>query len=178
MKKFVILAVALSLFGCGSDTPSDITSNTRINSKTIETVDTGEMCGGIAGFVCESGLECRYDGNYPDAGGICVETVVDKDMQCDQTKAPVCGLKERQKNGYLNECEAKRHGAEILNEGFCKIEPEKKNNCKALVIGIGNCEMFTLGYEFDGEECQEISISGCEAEIPFPTLKDCQMECL
>lgn len=30
-----------------------------------------EMCGGIAGILCCSGLECNYDGNYPDAGGKC-----------------------------------------------------------------------------------------------------------
>lgn len=32
----------------------------------------GEFCGGIAGFLCEDGLTCQYDGNYPDAGGVCV----------------------------------------------------------------------------------------------------------
>ena len=29
------------------------------------------MCGGIAGILCCSGLTCVYDGNYPDAGGVC-----------------------------------------------------------------------------------------------------------
>ncbi|MDD4319628.1 MAG: hypothetical protein PHW10_04885 [Candidatus Peribacteraceae bacterium] len=32
----------------------------------------GEFCGGIAGFQCADGLTCKYDGNYPDAGGTCV----------------------------------------------------------------------------------------------------------
>lgn len=32
----------------------------------------GEMCGGIAGFRCARGLTCRYDGDYPDAAGVCV----------------------------------------------------------------------------------------------------------
>lgn len=32
----------------------------------------GEMCGGIAGFLCEPGLTCKYAGDYPDASGICV----------------------------------------------------------------------------------------------------------
>ncbi|MFA5076955.1 MAG: hypothetical protein WC488_00840 [Candidatus Micrarchaeia archaeon] len=32
----------------------------------------GEFCGGIAAFQCESGLECRLDGTYPDAGGTCI----------------------------------------------------------------------------------------------------------
>jgi len=31
----------------------------------------GEMCGGIAGIICCSGLACKYDGSYPDASGVC-----------------------------------------------------------------------------------------------------------
>lgn len=33
----------------------------------------GKFCGGIAGIICLSGYECLYDGDYPDAGGKCVE---------------------------------------------------------------------------------------------------------
>ncbi len=176
MKKFVILAVALSLFGCGSDTPSDTDSNTNIDSETIETVGIGAICGGIEDIKCSSKLMCKREKQMAEAMGTCVDTVVDKDIECEQTKAPVCGLKGRQKNGYLNECEANRHGAEILHEGFCKVEPIK-NNCKAPVRSVENCEMFMVGYEFDGTECQEVRVAGCKAEIPFPTLKDCQMEC-
>lgn len=32
----------------------------------------GEFCGGIAGILCDEGLRCIFDGDYPDAGGICV----------------------------------------------------------------------------------------------------------
>ncbi len=32
----------------------------------------GEFCGGIAGIACAEGT-CRYDGTYPDAGGVCVQ---------------------------------------------------------------------------------------------------------
>ncbi len=32
----------------------------------------GEFCGGIAGVQCEPGLDCQYEGSYPDAGGTCV----------------------------------------------------------------------------------------------------------
>lgn len=31
----------------------------------------GEMCGGIAGILCDTGLTCEYDGTYPDASGTC-----------------------------------------------------------------------------------------------------------
>ena len=33
--------------------------------------EEGEFCGGIAGIQCASGLECKLDGDYPDAGGVC-----------------------------------------------------------------------------------------------------------
>ncbi|QQG44644.1 MAG: hypothetical protein HYW86_01900 [Candidatus Roizmanbacteria bacterium] len=33
----------------------------------------GKFCGGIAGILCPDGYECKYDGNYPDAGGKCVK---------------------------------------------------------------------------------------------------------
>jgi len=31
-----------------------------------------EMCGGIAGFMCQAGLKCQLDGDFPDASGFCV----------------------------------------------------------------------------------------------------------
>lgn len=33
----------------------------------------GEMCGGFAGILCPKEYDCQLDGNYPDAGGICVK---------------------------------------------------------------------------------------------------------
>jgi hypothetical protein len=172
MKKLVLLAVAILLVGCGSNTSSD----TDVDSQSVKTVGIGESCGNE--IKCKPSLECRREEMTEDSTSVCVETVVDKDVECSQNKAPVCGLKGRNKNGYLNECEAKRHGAEILHEWFCKVEEESKNNCKAQVIGLGNCEMFTVGYEFNGKSCQEVGIAGCEFEIPFDTMKDCKMECL
>ncbi|HWR73519.1 MAG TPA: HEAT repeat domain-containing protein [Nitrospirota bacterium] len=43
----------------------------RQNTKTRPCARVNEMCGGIAGILCCSGLTCLYDGNYPDAGGVC-----------------------------------------------------------------------------------------------------------
>ena len=34
---------------------------------------TDVFCGGIAGFACPLGFECKLDGTYPDAGGKCVQ---------------------------------------------------------------------------------------------------------
>ena len=33
----------------------------------------GQFCGGIAGVDCPEGYSCEYDGNYPDAGGVCAK---------------------------------------------------------------------------------------------------------
>lgn len=41
--------------------------------KFLDQSEEGTFCGGIAGIICPTGYECLYDGNYPDAGGKCVE---------------------------------------------------------------------------------------------------------
>lgn len=33
----------------------------------------GEMCGGIAGILCDFGLMCQYEAAHPDASGTCVK---------------------------------------------------------------------------------------------------------
>src|SRR6266480_3075801 len=33
----------------------------------------GKFCGGIAGIQCPAGYFCKLAGNYPDAGGTCVQ---------------------------------------------------------------------------------------------------------
>jgi hypothetical protein len=30
-----------------------------------------QFCGGISGISCPLGYSCVYEGNYPDAGGVC-----------------------------------------------------------------------------------------------------------
>ena len=42
----------------------------------IDTPDptTGKFCGGITGKVCPEGYACKLDGNYPDAGGVCIKS--------------------------------------------------------------------------------------------------------
>lgn len=37
------------------------------------TTTQGTFCGGIAGIACQSGFECKLDGDYPDAGGTCIK---------------------------------------------------------------------------------------------------------
>lgn len=47
----------------------------------IETQGNGQniFCGGIRGIICPTGYRCQYDGNYPDAGGTCIE--IGKDLK-------------------------------------------------------------------------------------------------
>lgn len=35
--------------------------------------DGGIFCAGITGISCPNGYKCKYDGKYPDAGGVCVK---------------------------------------------------------------------------------------------------------
>ncbi len=97
--------------------------------------------------------------------------------KCDPVKAPVCGIKDGAKNGYLNKCEVERHNAKFLYKGLCKQDETVPGNCKAKLTPIGNCEMDIAGVEFDGEKCVEKNTSGCEADIPFVDLESCQEKC-
>jgi len=174
MKKLLIIGFVFLFFGC--DNNNNNNSN-NFNSEEVETVGIGEICGGLGKTKCQPGLECLFDVNSSDFSGVCRETVVDTDLECSNEQKPVCGLKERQKNGYLNECEAKRHGAEILHDRFCEKDENIKGDCKAKVLSIGNCEMLFSGYEFDGQKCQQVKVTGCEAEIPFGSLAVCKETC-
>ena len=42
--------------------------------ETDETDNTNsQFCGGITGIICPEGYECKYEGDYPDAGGNCIK---------------------------------------------------------------------------------------------------------
>lgn len=191
MRRYLVLIAALFIWGCHHHEEVNIPVkelptqklpllNEQADLKTVKTVGVGEMCGGIAGFMCKSGLMCKISAQHPDAGGTCIETVIQKELVCPPTKDPVCGLKDGVKNGYLNECQAIRHGAEIVNKGFCKLDESVKGNCEADFMAIGNCEMAFSGFVFNAERnaCTKKFASGCEAEIPFSSLEDCQKNCV
>jgi len=102
-----------------------------------------------------------------------------KPTVCEEIKDPVCGIKDGAKNGYLNECEVRRHGAELLYKGFCKQDETVPGNCEAKLTPIGNCKDFSfVGVEFDGEKCAERTVTGCEAEVPFLDMESCQKKCV
>ena len=67
IKQYLLIGSLLLLSACNPNSPSGATGGGgRL------TASEGEMCGGIAGIMCDTGLTCKYDGDYPDAGGTCV----------------------------------------------------------------------------------------------------------
>lgn len=49
-------------------------SGERVAPETENETTTTEasFCGGIAGIMCPPGHTCQLDGDYPDAGGVCI----------------------------------------------------------------------------------------------------------
>lgn len=73
-------AVALAFAACTPATAPGTNGGAVPPAASSSSVDAqrppskeGGACGGIAGFQCEPGLFCKYDGAYPDAGGVCIK---------------------------------------------------------------------------------------------------------
>ncbi|KAH7323399.1 hypothetical protein B0J17DRAFT_683305 [Rhizoctonia solani] len=49
------------------------TSNYGQDEIKIPNGKLGSFCGGIVGFPCIEGLACKLEGDFPDAGGVCVK---------------------------------------------------------------------------------------------------------
>ena len=176
MKKFALALMPLLFIAGCSNTPEE-TGPTDVVTEEVQTAAVGETCGGVEKKLCESGLDCVFDFDKADARGRCERTVIDEEIECSREQKPVCAIRGRIKNGYLNECEALRHGATILGSGFCQKDDSVIGNCEARATGIGTCFKVTRGFEFDGKKCVEKNVGGCDAELPFPSLESCQLTC-
>ncbi len=102
----------------------------------------GEMCGGIAGFVCCDGLECEYDVNegMPDASGTCIveehenETEVeDDDNETEIEDDKVCCLRVRFNGSKMNESKYN-----YIERGDCA----SSGGFRAEIVGDDMCERF------------------------------------
>lgn len=153
--------------------PEDVTSTS------VETVGESEVCGGPENTLCGSGFYCIKETQTQESFGTCVSLVVDTEMECSEIHDPVCGLwKGVKKMGFQNPCQLERHGAELLNKGFCGRQNSFDKPCEAKVLSIGiNCNKYFTGYQFNGSECAAVNVQGCDVETPFETLEACASSC-
>jgi hypothetical protein len=59
----------------GNNIVKDLPIYTHLLStfKFTDSMETSKICGGLKGIACPDGYSCKYNGNYPDASGICVK---------------------------------------------------------------------------------------------------------
>jgi len=184
MKKIIFLLIAgLFVTACThnhsheeSPTPKDKVSAEITPSGSG--VELGGVCGGPDKKACGNNYLCEFNVGSPDATGTCVDTVADKNIVCEELHDPVCGDRNGQLHGFQNECQVERHGASVVGKGFCQVDSAVQGSCEATAIGIGTCFDTFTGYEFDGENCVERFVSGCEGQIPFSSLEACTNKCL
>jgi hypothetical protein len=188
MKYLILLSLAFTMVACSpaSTEIEDPNAPTVIdvNNAGSDKIDPaslsrlGESCGPSTQKLCASGLSCQFEGNA-QTEGLCLPTVVNNDLECDETQNPVCGIIGNNKNGYLNECYAQRYGAEVLNEGFCTVNADSAESCTAPAVSLGNCQETFTGAAFNAEtqECEAVTLVGCAVEMPFSSLRACQSAC-
>ncbi|MCK4729692.1 MAG: hypothetical protein KAT28_00085 [Candidatus Aenigmarchaeota archaeon] len=65
------------------------------------------------------------------------------------------------------------------NEFTIKEKLALDPRCSEKVVGIGDCKILRIGYEFDSAagKCIKEGINGCSFETPFETLEECQEVC-
>ncbi len=178
----LVFLFSIILLACQSPKSPDTqaTQTDTVTTTPIQTAQENEMCGGPENILCDQGYECVTEENNALQFGICTLSVVDTTLSCTDEKEPVCGYKNDRKNGYLNACHAKRHGADILNEGLCtpEVSFSQSNKCEAKTDIVGLCNSLHTAYEFRNGGCEERSIRACGIASPFSSLADCEAECL
>lgn len=190
MKKLIILSLVSILFvACGGPkAPTESKNNTQAPSlhefedptvttqKNVTSIQTGGICGGSDNLTCDRGNICVFNAEDPEGKGICDAIVVDAEKECEDTQAPVCGLRKGQKHGFLNKCYLEKHGAEFIADGLCK-KADVAGKCDAPSVGIGTCFKTIEAYVFEEGTCQKKYVSGCEAEAPFESMTACESAC-
>ncbi len=102
---------------------------------------------------------------------------------CPDFVDPVCGFVfgnekgKQERKTFSNKCEAEKAGAVNIVSGQCV---DSVDSCQQKVKGIGICDAYFEGYEFDNfaGKCVKKGVSGCSFEAAFKTLEDCQKSCV
>lgn len=180
MKTRILILAMLLLWGCSPPPPATTETPLEVapTIQKIEGAQLNEPCGGPENIPCAARLICKKKDNRAHEIGKCISSIADTDVECPTTQAPVCGVKNNIKNGYLNDCEAERHGATKVNDGLCTKNPNVVGSCTSFIQIIGNCPDIITGVEFDGEKCHQKDVRGCDADIPFRTIEECEKKCL
>lgn len=184
--RFILFSFVLFSFFLVACSTTPLESETQTKTPDIQSeiiaeehiAEMGESCGGEENILCKSSFECVVPSNNAFDEGTCIRSG-DKNVSCDPIEKPVCGLKNGRKNGYMNACEAERHRAEIVSEGFCKTTTIDQNNlCESTTEIIGNCPQLHTAYEFKDGLCEERTIRSCEIQSPFMSLEECSASCI
>ncbi|MFW5852546.1 MAG: Kazal-type serine protease inhibitor domain-containing protein [Nanoarchaeota archaeon] len=122
MKKMIMIIMMIAALGilAGCAQTAEVVDNAT------ENVTEELFCGGIAGEGCPEGYVCELDGDFPDAGGVCVEESEEQQF-CTEQYDPVCG---EDGETYSNECFADVANVSIAYDGECDTVQDKEAFCE------------------------------------------------
>jgi hypothetical protein len=115
MRRLLACLAAIVLSACTA--PGSTAHQNPPAASPRQPVAEGGMCGGFAGFQCETGLTCHMEAGsckrIADAAGVCRK----KPQACPMIYQPVCGCDGKT---HGNACQASGAGVSVAAQGECK----------------------------------------------------------